>query len=66
MAKPAAEGPLHLCHLSGKSMLTPSRGSSTYGAKVVCSLGFLGEEVSLDTLERVAAYLESTYAENPM
>jgi DNA repair protein RadC len=36
------------------------------GAKLVYSLVFLGEEVTFDTPERVAAYLESAYAENPL
>ena len=34
-----------------------------YEAKLVYSLVSLGEEVVLDTPERVAAYLESAYAE---
>jgi DNA repair protein RadC len=37
-----------------------------YEAKLVYSLVSLGEEVVLDTPERVAAYLESAYAEYPM
>ena len=37
-----------------------------YEAKLVYSLVSLGEEVVLNTPERVAAYLESAYAENPM
>ena len=37
-----------------------------FEAKLVYSLVSLGEEVTLDTPERVAAYLESAYAKNPM
>jgi hypothetical protein len=37
-----------------------------YEAKLIYSLVSLGEEVTLDTPETVAAYLESAYAENPM
>jgi DNA repair protein RadC len=37
-----------------------------FEAKLVYSLVSLGEEVTLDTPEKVAAYLESAYAENPM
>jgi DNA repair protein RadC len=37
-----------------------------YEAKLVYSLVSLGEQVVLDTPERVAAYLESAYAEYPM
>ena len=37
-----------------------------YEAKLVYSLVSLGEEVVLNTPERVAAYLESAYAENPL
>jgi DNA repair protein RadC len=37
-----------------------------YEAKIVYSLISLGEEVTLDTPERVATYLESAYSENPM
>jgi len=37
-----------------------------YEAKLVYSLVSLGEEVTLDRPEKVAAYLESAYAENPL
>lgn len=37
-----------------------------YEAKLVYSLVSLGEEVVLNTPERVAAYLETAYAEHPM
>jgi DNA repair protein RadC len=37
-----------------------------YEAKLVYSLVSLGEEVTLDRPEKVAAYLESAYTENPL